>query len=161
MGAAGADGFDVEVGRVGFNAEHIALLVDGVGVKFARWDQVETLRLRDGYLSPHPLLQIGFGIGLAASTAVPCAFLVGLLSDTGGSASGLAVGIFGLGLWMSALPLGLFLAWTALRKGPYLEVRTRSGLEKFPVGDALDPPQITEGIREVERRFGVACPVMD
>lgn len=117
--------------------EYVTLEERGKTVKSVRAEQIESISLEYGSHSHHPLIQMVFGVVLAAVGLLPA---IGALRwyREGGT---LDVWYF---LVVLLLPLGLWVIRDATRRGFHLLVRARPESHKLPLQGVVAPADLRD-----------------
>jgi hypothetical protein len=137
----------IELAGVRFTHEDVTELDGGqVMVKVLRRD-VRRMALRHGFHSAHPILQILFGTVLTGIGLLPTWHFTNWVFHGGTfvSVEAVAMGFVFLGPW---------LMFNALRRGPYLEVRTEGGTKKLAFDVGADPRELETCLAAAEQLLG-------
>jgi nitrogen fixation-related uncharacterized protein len=137
-------------GGVRFSAEELAE-VDSRGHPVLRIprSRIRQVELRWGRQAARPLVQLVLGVAFAGTGGgIEIAMILEWLRH-GGTIIDLVV----VGLAMMAL-LGVWLLWTALRRGFYLDVQTDSRAEKICFDRRLSREEVEAFLDEARQRLG-------
>lgn len=106
------------------------------------------IALQDGILAPRPILQTILGFGLAALGYYPARHLIEWLQQGGR--------IFTVELWLIVFALvGLWLMFTAFRRGVFLEVGTVHGIKRLPFRKHPEAAALDGFVTSIEQRYGI------
>jgi len=129
---------------VTISAEGISEVHGGRTVVFVSKPDMQGIRLATGSGAERPVLQLGFGILLAAVGAC------GLIPLWSGN---MTLFRYEIGFVFFGL-MGVWLLWETLRKHTFLLVSTRSEARKLFFKGAVDPKKLEEFLSTAETRFG-------
>lgn len=140
----------VQKGGVRFAPQELAEVDDrGHPVLRIPREWIQQIHLRRGLQAARPALQLTLGgLCLAAGCILEVSLLWGWFRDGGLLHLEMVGGFLCLAL------AGGWLAFTALRRGYYLEVRTERGIEKVRLGRDLAPGEIETFLVEARNRLG-------
>jgi hypothetical protein len=149
MEGSAASASVIEEGDVRFSAERIEALDRGHPVIRVARREIDQVALQRGFQAARPLVQLAIGgafLGVGGSVVVN--LLVKLFFEGGWVAPKLE------GLLIALIPVGGWLVVTALRRGYYLDVRSRRGRDKIPFARELPRADIEAFLLRAEHTYG-------
>jgi hypothetical protein len=119
-----------------------------VAVLIPRQD-LQQIALRNGFQSPHPIIQFLLGVCLVSLGVIPILHLIDWALH-GGT-------LFDTELWVVAffVVIGICLICAALRRGLFFEVRTPSGTKRLAFHKHPDPQILDAFVKSIEQRYGL------
>jgi len=119
-----------------------------VAVFIARQD-VQQIALRDGLQAPHPIIQFVIGLCLVSLALIPIMHLIEWATH-GGT-------FFDAELWIVAffVVIGVYLVFTAFRRGLFFEVRTPGGTKRLTFHKRPQPEILDPFVKSIEQRYGL------
>ena len=139
----------VEAGSVRFSAERIEALDGGHPVIRVARKEIDQVVLQRGFQAARPLVQAAIGgVLLGVGAWVVVNLLAKLFFYGGWFVPKLE------GLLLTLIPVGGWLLATALRRGYYLEIRSRKGRDKIPFARELPREEIEAFLLRAEQMYG-------
>ena len=139
----------LEKGGIRFSAQGLAELDRSRPVVRVPRETIEQIALRWGSRAARPMVQLVLGTSfLLAGAYLLVRILVGWLQIGGRLSGGLIIGLVVVAVMGGGLLLDV------VRRGYYLEVRTRQGLEKLRFDRSLSRDEIASFLTDVQRQLG-------
>ena len=145
--AASAPG--IEAGNVRFSAERIEALDGGHPVIRIARREIDQVALQRGFQAARPLVQAAIGGVLLGVGAWVVVNLLAKLFFYGGTFAPKAEGLL-----LTLIPIGGWLFAMALRRGYYLDIRSRKGRDKIPFARELPREEIEAFLNRAEQMYG-------
>lgn len=139
----------LEYGNVRFSEERIEALDGGHPVLRIAREEIGQLALQWGLQAARPLIQAAIGLVFISTGGWVLVNFFSKIFFYGGWVAPKVEGLLG-----TLIPFGGWLLGTSLRRGYYLEVRSRRGRDKIPFARDASRAEIETFVSRAQRDFG-------
>lgn len=130
----------------------IGLLDEGRVVKWIPRDEIQGIFIRRGFLAAHSWAELAVGVVLSLVGLASIRSLLAILGDP-------RAPVEALGLLSLLLPIGVWLAHDALKRGVYWEVHSARGRLRIPIDRRITVVEIDAFVTEAQERL--RCSIAD